>query len=217
MPTSVASLAIFIVLLAPGLVYLAAREGRYPAVKRTALRESGTVALISLVADVVVLIVFGTVRGLLPERTPDVGALIREPEQFVEAYYLSASLWALGMLLVACIGAGVVGRLHPVLASEKAMRSAWVLAFDDPRRREGVGIWVECQLLSGGYVAGYLRRFSTTPDDDDGRDLTIEGPVRFRAAGSDTVVERNVNLMIVPASSVEALTVSFVEAAATSE
>jgi hypothetical protein len=102
-PTTLVGLLLFVVLLAPGFCYLLRRERAQGVRTVSPFRETVTLAVISLGCDATVGAAFGVVRTLLPNRTPDIGALVRHPADYARGHYASLAWWGLGLLTAACL------------------------------------------------------------------------------------------------------------------
>jgi Family of unknown function (DUF6338) len=101
MPTSLVGLVLFVVLLAPGMVYVRRRERQRAATRVSALRETTTIVLASVTCEVLVAGLLAVARVAWPPGTPDVGALVRDPASAVRAGYASLALWAVGLVAAA--------------------------------------------------------------------------------------------------------------------
>src|SRR5438105_1474320 len=131
MPTSLLSLALFVVLLTPGLTYVLQRELKAPTRQASTFRETTSVVIASLVFDVAVSFVFWVLRFGLSKHTPDVGKLVRDGAPYLKAHYRYVATWAGGVIVAACGLGGLVGRWDPpgwlkrFTASDIAFHSAW--------------------------------------------------------------------------------------------
>ena len=179
MPETLSGLAIFVVLLTPGFVYLVRTETRLPERRYSPLRETVTIMAVSLAVDAAVLGVFAAVRGLFPAVTPDVGALVHSPSAYFQRHYAEVRLWAALLLLAAaCLGAVIA--VPPEWSGKLASRiKRWpgptVTAFIDTRRSQGpIGqvsgwgfafkraghrVFVGLDLRDGTYLDGPLQSF----------------------------------------------------------
>lgn len=222
MPSTLLGLVVFVVSLAPGLVFVLLRERVAPQRVLSVFRETSVVICVSLAADAVVLMIFGVLRAALPTLTPDVGQLIRTPTDYLRASYVLVSWWSLGLLVLATGIAGLVGSgalrrglsrlprspVSPVSLPHEAGVSAWWLAF---RNQPGSQVHVGCVLTDGSFVSGWLLSFSNQADDIADRDLTLASPIKYRPAGCDTVVEQmGVGSVVVAARQIALIFVSYV-------
>jgi len=178
MPTSLAALALLIVLLGPGFCFVAARERKYPARRQSSFRESVDIAAASILLNIFVIGAFALVRVFLPHESPNVGALFSEPHKYFLDNYRSCIGWGMGIFAAACALGFVSGNwIKPGRGSVDA--SAWWEMFEfDPSARKFVG----CQLLDGSYVSGELYSYSTACDETDDRELVLSEP-SFLASG----------------------------------
>lgn len=219
MPSTLLGLAVFVICLAPGLAFIIARQRVAPQQTLSALRETAQLVCASLVADVVVLALFGIVRSAWPDHTPDVGRLVREPGEYLRAAYLSVAWWAVGLLAVAVLLAWTAGlgwwrrvlsflpAVRPEAAPHESGTSAWWLLFQDkPGRRVHLG----CALDDGTYVSGWLASYNTSINESGDRDLTLAAPIRFRAKGAAQAVElAGTSAVIISARNVVTVFVSY--------
>jgi hypothetical protein len=103
MPTSLAGLVLFVVLLTPGMVYVRRRERQQAAMPVSALRETTTIVLASVACELLVAGLLGLARVAWPADTPDVGALVRDPAGAVRTEYAALVLWGAGLVAAASV------------------------------------------------------------------------------------------------------------------
>lgn len=176
MPTSLLGLVLFLALLAPGFAFTS-RQGRVRSGRSlSAFRETTTVALVSVAANSVVLGLFAVLRIAFPSWTPDVGALVRAPERYAVDHYAQLLAWGVGMLALATLAAFVAGGLRG--REHHSAMSAWTLLFT---AHPDAAVYVGCLLDDGSYVAGRLLSFSRAAEDVADRELTLTGPITYRA------------------------------------
>jgi uncharacterized protein DUF6338 len=101
-PTTLIGLVLFVILLSPGLCYALVKEARRPQREVSIFRETAAVVLVGFGCVAAVLLLFSLVRSLIPERTPDVGAFVRDPAAYFQANVPEVAAWSFGMLAVAC-------------------------------------------------------------------------------------------------------------------
>lgn len=214
MPSTLLGLAIFVICLAPGLVFITARQRVAPQQTVSVLRETAQLVCVSIVADIAVLALFGVVRSVWPDHTPDVGRLVRQPAEYLRQSYVSVTWWAVGLLALAALlawaaGAGGAWRLLrlPSTAPHESATSAWWLLFQDvPDRRVHLG----CVLNDGGYVSGWLASYNTAVTETGDRDLTLSAPIRYRAKDAREATElADTSAVVVSARNVALLFVSY--------
>src|SRR3954451_1169066 len=103
MPTTLVGLFIFVVFLAPGLVFTTRRTARQPVQKVSPFRETAVVVLYSALCNTLALSIFIGLRAWQPRHTPDVGFLVRHTSQYVTAEYVYLGAWLVLMLGLACL------------------------------------------------------------------------------------------------------------------
>jgi hypothetical protein len=213
-PTTLVGLVLFIALLTPGFAYSARRERSGPERQFSALRETVAMVVVSVVCDLVVLSLALVVWSALPKRTVDLTSLLAKPGDYAVKHHVALWIWGVGLvgvatLLAVLIAGPLVDRLGR--RDEAPFLSAWGRLFTaHPDCRVHVG----CHLSDGTYVAGWLLTYSRSAADVADRELTISGPVQYRAAGQQEAVELpNVGALAVSARQLTLLQVSYVRAA----
>jgi hypothetical protein len=180
-PSSIAGLALFILLLAPGLTYLVQMEQRAPRPEFSPFRETVSVVLVSAIADLAAVIVFALVRIIRPRWTPDIGQLVRAPRPYFRSHYGSIGYWTIGLFVVACLVTWIVGRGGLRDAASRQViefSSAWwhLMNTLHPDQKAYVG----CQLEDGSYLSGPIYRCNTGIEETADRELILSSPVTLR-------------------------------------
>ncbi|GGP77280.1 DUF6338 family protein [Saccharothrix coeruleofusca] len=221
MPTTLASLVIFLVLLMPGFAYRLLRERSASHRSFSPFRETISLAFTSVLADAAALAVFAALRALFPKATPDVGRLVRDPGGYFGAHYATLFAWGAGLLALATLLAALaaaewprrlyLSRFRPDWKSTTSqsityLSNWWALFTRNPGTRKYVG----CVLDDGSYVAGWLKWFSNSADDGPDRELSLTGPIYYRKPNAAEAVElRDVHAVAVSARKIVLLTVSY--------
>jgi Family of unknown function (DUF6338) len=203
-PSTLAGVLLFVALLAPGFVYLERRESRHAGIRYTALRETSLVVVTSLATLAVSLSLFGLLRLVFPDRTPDIGKYVRDGSAYAQDHYLEALLWAAGILGFACLLAWLYAvppeRLAKVLGKPKAggglsawvnrqrgsgpiaQISGWTMALDKlPDTQQ----WLDVVLIDGTSMHGMRGSHSTQIEETIDRDLLLAAPITVRPPGGD--------------------------------
>ena len=219
MPSTVLGLLLFVVLLAPGAAYRAVRERFEQQRKPSVFRETARIALVSVVANLTVLVVFSLIRAVIPAHTPNAGDLISTPARYFAARPGYVGLWALGAFALAVVLAAAVatpkahawgvGLIPKAVSEAQPFKSSWTELFQiDPEARMYVG----CVLDDGSYVAGPLYGWSTDADDGPDREITLTGDIYYRASGRDQGgVLPNVGAMAISARHIVTLSVTYLD------
>jgi hypothetical protein len=222
-PSSMAGLLLFTVLLLPGFAYSATRARRSPERESSTLRETVVIVTTSLTAIVVVGAIFAVLRLLFPRATPDVGRLLFDTHAYLRAHYVSVGWWGFGLLVLAVLGS--LG-LAAAQTSERLRRVSWLKWFALSPDRSSMSSWwlaftvwnpdefdmhLGCSLDDGSYVCGRLFSYSQLGGDVADRDLTLVPPIGMRAKGRDSVEPmENVGLVTVSARHLVTMTVTYV-------
>jgi hypothetical protein len=142
---------------------------KYPAQRQSSFRESADIAAASIALNVVVIDCFSIVRILLPNLTPNGGALSSAPHKYFLAKYRPWAAWAFAEFLPACgIGFGAGSWIKPSGGSLDT--SAWWEMFEvDSRMKK----FVSCQLLDGSFISGELYSFSTDCHETEDLELAL--------------------------------------------
>lgn len=232
MPTTVSSLLVFVATLTPGFVYLVRTEARLPARRHTAVRETALIVSASLAVYAVVLTVFGMLRVVLPDLTPDVGQLLSNPQGYLAERPVEITLWGLGCL-VAATGLAAVAAVPPTWLLKPLSRidtwpvpivldyirnrhrhlpsqsvSGWAAAFTERPDRQ---VFVGLRLKDGSYLEGSLLSFNSQIAESNDRSIQLGRPVRIRALsdGESDLVDWDVDAVIVPARQINTISVNY--------
>lgn len=186
MPTTLTGLLLFVVLLMPGMAYVAIRERDTPEQRRSVFRETALMASVSIVADAAAIAMFALVRVLWPGGTPDAGRLVRDASGYLREEYVLVAVWSAGVLALAvALAAGAAWLVRRRRPHPSTMSSWWIL-FEKWRRDTDVrDVQVGCVLGDGSYIQGWLGSFSTSADDAPDRDIILTGPgIKMRPLGA---------------------------------
>lgn len=198
MPTTVLGLILFVVLLAPGFMASVARSRSEPEVKRTPLRETASIVFHSVISLFVAAVILAIIRSVIPEQTPDIGALLRKPEKEFVSDHVSLTWWSVGMFALACGIGFTIGRVswlrNWLTPGPVSQHSAWWLTMapgaDYFSERPGSAASTEttvvhCVLSEGDEVIGDLFSFSPITPENDERDIVLNAPIFIRRASGD--------------------------------
>jgi hypothetical protein len=212
-PSTFSGLVLFLISLAPGFVYSAARDARFPERTSTAFRETTRVVLASIGFDVVALGVFALVRTALPSATPDISRWIGTGWRYVRADYGVILLWAAVILLLAMGLALAAARVLPRRSRPLASESAWWLQFRlFPEEVGAAAVHVGCELVDGSHVSGTLRTFAHKSDETGDRELILVAPLRYRPAPSTPATTLSGHqLLSISARHIKFLTVTYLD------
>lgn len=199
-PTSLAGLVLFVVLMTPGLVLVLRRERTVPARQISAFRETVRVVAASTGCLLLAGLLLTLLRALLPQATVDIGALLRDPAGYTVDQHARLAWWSLAGLAIAVLvgflaadprAAATTRRftVRPGLrwllgTTDTDIRavSSWSRVFgmfdDDPT---GPGpVIVGALLTDGTYVRGTLSSHSPTVEETPDRDMVLTAPLQLR-------------------------------------
>ena len=229
MPVTIGGLLLFVVLLTPGFVYLAITETRLPRRQYTALRETGRIVSVSLLANGLVLGVFGGIRSLWPTATPDVGAFVRDPGAYFRENYLEIVVWGAGLLLVSVITAASLAVLttwsERLLARVERQPGPWFYSKIARRRRTRIAqesgwgtaflrhpertVYLTLRLVDGTLLYGPLREFNSQIEESDDRSLQLAGPIEMRTPSGNELTSVDADTVIVSADQIKTIFVHY--------
>jgi Family of unknown function (DUF6338) len=223
-PSSLLGLIMFVVLLAPGLVFVLRYEKAVPSGPRSAFRETLRVVFVSVVSLTVTMVLATLLRWIMPGRTVNVRALIREPVPFVREHHVHLAWWAFGLLLFATVLAWVAAdprivRWSQNVESRAAVRwitgkqptditevSTWWRAFSEQKKTSGKTI-VGVLQDNESYVQGTLLSWSTGTVDYDKRELILTAPLTYVTADGGTH-DLQVHMIVIAARNIVRLDVT---------
>ncbi len=209
MPATFGAVPVFVAFAAPGLVFFLVREAKHPQRTRTDFRETAAVLLAGLASAVIVLMLLGLARLLLPHQTPDLGRWVREGSGYLKVHYVFLAWWILGLVLGSCLIAAIAAALVPTgrFGSIKYV-SAWWQAFHDRRLLDQ--IYVGCFMDDGSWVGGWLLDYNTDVDDIADREIVLAEPIHRRSTpGSAPQLDVQIGLAIVSARKLVSLQVAY--------
>jgi hypothetical protein len=217
-PDTFLGLAALIFLFVPGVVYAVQADLRRPAIEQSPLRELTTIAGVGTICDVAVLTLFGIFHAICPDLTPDIGKLERSGAPYARSHLVTLSWWVIGLFVVSCLLAWLLGRTWPDIANRYIARridpeSAWHLLFakTDPDAL----VYVGCDLIDGTFIGGYLFSYNPDPDETEDRELVLSDPITYRPIGSETATELSqVGAMSIRAGRIRNVAVSFLDPSA---
>lgn len=177
MPSTLSGLVLFVVLLLPGIAYVAVRERHLPDKRESVFRETATVAAVSFAADLLAVLIAVGVSTWHPTAAPDVGRLIVDGPAYFKGHSNLVLWWALGGLAFSTAVAASVGRIIGSRVPHPSGMSSWWFMWDE--RMAMSEIHLNCILDDGSKIDGYLKSFSTVADDIQDRDLVLMEPIRY--------------------------------------
>jgi hypothetical protein len=228
LPSTLAGLLLLIASLLPGFVFLERRESRHAGRSFSVLRETSVVVITSVVTIAVAIAVFGVVRWLLPDATPDTGRWIREGSAYATSHYLSLSVWCASVLALASLlswwaaipptfatrAASMLPRVGPDVSAWLLQRrgtgrvsqaSGWTLALNAvPNTTQ----WLTIYLVDGGALRGTRASHNTQIDETTDRDLVLGPPLSAKRDGEWAALHGE-GTLVVSAARISFLTIRY--------
>jgi hypothetical protein len=215
-PTTLASLAIFVVLLLPGYTFVRRRQRVHPSRERSAFSEIASVVFAGVVFDATVLALFLAAHKAFPAMPPDLDRLFADPGAYGRRHYYEIALWSVILILAATALANLSGtRLGRALVNawsgspSDVHQSAWWLLFDE--QHPGKTKFVSCVLEDGSLIRGAVFSFSRASREHADREIVLSQPLSYRA-GPRNDIEKLPDVAAVSVSSrrIVTLMVSYV-------
>lgn len=218
MPSTVVGLLIFVVALAPGLVFLHGLERRLPGKQLSVFRETVSIVIVGVVCDSFVLVLFAIFRMALPGQSPDIGSLIRDTQNYWQKHYALLLWWGVGLLLAACAVGLLLGTKWDAdfFTEESAWWDILVKAYNESPGAESVLVY--CELADGTLVAGAIRSWNVNSRDIPDRDLVLQRPIYRRLTKdaspegtSEAHYQPSIAVMAVSARQIVSISATFLE------
>ena len=227
------SLVILGFIILPGISYRTGRELGRQTKGFPGFRETALLIFPGIVAVVAGLGVFAGIRAWFPNHTPDVGAFVEDHGQYFKDHYLYLLWWGVLIMAGSCAGAFLFGRFISWAADERAMtiKSAWAdwltYRWHRPRKEDKYGdkytaTFVECYLIDGSVIAGYLESYNAGLEETQNRDICLhdfmywpsqkdmEGPPLSRGSDSGFSPGSEPSRAIISAERINFMLVSYV-------
>jgi hypothetical protein len=228
LPASIASLALFVALLVPGMIYAIRLEKYTSRAQPSQLRELVQVILASILSGVLAIAVYIPFRINFAGVTPSFQLWASEGNKYWIGHFESIVVLCALYFLISCSFGMVLAEAHGralrgdrgfgwftqvsrwVLPNPIRQTSGWSVIADLYESEDNPPyVYVGCQMKDGSYVSGPLWTLSHRAEEDQNRDLVISAPILFRAAGGDEIVKlETVHYSIMSASDVSRIDIT---------
>ncbi|WP_291763010.1 DUF6338 family protein [Cellulomonas sp. 73-145] len=181
-PTGVGSIVVFLLLIAPGLLFDWLEDRRRPTVRESAFREAGRTVLASLaLGTVAALIVIGLSKQLPRHLLNPWELALSDPRQIIESRQGAAVMTLLVQTALAC---GLAIGLHYWLRWRSTTRlQAVSLWFKAVRAAPPKTVaYAQVRLVSGATWFGVVEAYSADLETA-GRELLLSGPIMAAREG----------------------------------
>lgn len=182
LPSTWLSLVLFILLIAPGLLFDLLAEGRRVGVQESAFRETSRVALASLAFSAVGVLAVAIVRTVHAAWMPDPRLFLLNSHTYLAGHYASV-FWSL--LLEVAVALGAAAAAHKYLAKKAGApplraSSLWSVALSEDVPA-GTVPHARVRLTSGTVYLGEVTHYTADLEMAD-RELVL-GPPLFSKTG----------------------------------
>jgi Family of unknown function (DUF6338) len=209
-PGSWLSVLLFLLLVAPGLLFDRLSERRRARFPESAFREISRVVLSSLAFSGFAFALLIILRTVHPAWLPDPERLLEPQGSYVRDHY-----WLLlrTLLLQTSLALGAAGALHLILDREEDKAtirpiSAWTQVFkrDCPKDHDA---YVRVRLDGGVVYSGLVANF-TSDLEVDGRELVLAQPMASRTGQNPmTAVPGQYQRVVIRGSAIEVMSVEY--------
>lgn len=209
-PGSWLSVLLFLLLVAPGVLFDLLSERRRAGALESAFREAGRVVLASLLFTGASLCLLGVARAIRPGWFPDVGRLVRDGPEYVSTHYRLVARTLVVQCMLALAAAWLA---HEVLARRQggatiSSVSAWTRVFKE-ERPIGHDALVRVRLAGGVVYSGRVAHFSPDLAVED-RELVLAAPITSKVVGSSmAAVPAQYQRVVLRGSAIEVLSVEY--------
>jgi Family of unknown function (DUF6338) len=206
------SIVLFLLLVAPGLLFDLLSERRRVSATESTFREISRVVLASLFFTAVGVLVVGIVRAVHPAWMPDPRLLLRDGHTYVTAHY-SAIWWALVAEAGVALGSAF-GVDYLIARRKKPPRLRSVSSWQTVLRDEcpdGFVPYVRIRQTDGSVLLGHVARYDADLDQAN-REIILAPPLFAQASDSDAelrAVPPKWQRIVLPGSTVASLTVQY--------
>lgn len=206
-PSTVAAVVAFLLLVTPGLVFELLWQRTRPRRDETAFVEASRVVLTGVActgAAAVTLVVLETAAA---GAAIDVVDLARDGNRYVTAHPALALRTLVAVTVLAVLyGVAAHAVLSPPTTRRIAQETAWHTAFSR-MAAPGVRPYLSVQLKDGTTITGYSAAYSTEPDPAK-RDLLLSAPLAIRAPGDADARQLDASWQVMAVSGMEISTIA---------
>jgi hypothetical protein len=208
-PSNWLSVVLFLLLIAPGLLYDLLAQRRRVEAPESAFREISRVVLASLAFSGIGLLVVGGLRTLKPDSMLDTGRLLDHPQTYLVNHY-RLGIRALAIQTGVALGAAALTHWHLARKHGSGLRprSTWTKVLRD-ERPNGMVPFVRVKVNNGTIYIGQVAHFTADLDVAD-RELVLAPPLFSKRAGGPLAnIPEEWQRLVLPASSIESIVVQY--------
>ncbi len=206
-PSTVAAVVVFLLLVTPGLVFELLWQRTRPRRDESTFVEVSRVVLTGVVFTGAAAVTLVVLEAAAAGSAVDVVALVKEGNRYVTAHPAQVLRTLVATVVLAVLyGVAAHTLLTPSSTRRIAHETAWHTAFSR-MAAPGVRPYLSVQLKDGTTITGYSAAYSTEPDPAK-RDLLLSAPLAIRSPGDTDARQLDVSWQVMAVSGAEISTIA---------
>lgn len=206
-PTTINGLAVVVIALLPGFVWVSVRDRLGPARSLSAFRETAVVLAVSATAYASVFAALGLAAVMRADIRARVATFLADPTKFRTEHALEFWGSVAAATAVSVIGTAITGAAVRRRRRHDSMASAWWNVFSSNGKNDAATRRVSVYLNDGSLIVGNLNSFSREVLEHGDRDLVLQAPMWIQPTGADALEELSGVATIISARNITYLNV----------
>lgn len=206
-PTTFGGLAVLLVALLPGFVFVSLRDRQGPSRTRAAFRETSVVLAVSVTSYVIPAIGLALVAMINADARAELEAFLRDSvAAWQDRPLVVFAVVVLSIVLAAAV-AGVGALISRHDSRHDPMASAWWNVFSANDKGDAAVRRVSVHLTDGTLIVGNLNSFSREVAEHGDRELVLQHPMWVQPEGAEDLIELQAAATLVSARNINFMTV----------
>lgn len=206
-PTTFDGLAVLIVALLPGFVFVSLRDRQGPSRTRSAFRETSVVLAVSVTSYIAPVIGVAIVAWSSADVRRHLEAFLRNPDAFRQHHALPVFTVVVGAIALAAAVAGIAALAWRQSNRHDPMASAWWNVFSANEKGDNAVRRVSVHLTDGSLIIGNLKSFSREVTEHGDRELVLQAPMWMQPEKEDDLFEMQAAATLISARSIKFMSV----------
>ncbi|AZS39468.1 hypothetical protein CVS54_00776 [Microbacterium oxydans] len=187
MPTDLAGVAFYLLLIIPGVAFSISRERHRPKVKRSAFRETATAVFVSAAIFAIFALVVAVLSMVNGSIRAEVTGFLLDPGSYTRTHFDWFVITSTSALTVAAVAGWLAGgkRAHELTFGrwqDDPDRESWGYVFNRfPDALNFAGV----QLKDGTWIEGYVDTYGNVGEEGEPKALTLLGDISVRPPGGE--------------------------------
>jgi hypothetical protein len=203
-PTTLSGIFLFLVALMPGFIFIGVREGHRPTRKLSAFRESATVLVVSVCSYIPFIVIAAAFAFWWPAFNSNLGQALSNPTSYFATHAYRSFVGLGTIVILGSAAAALVGRTGSSGKKVDPRAPAWWQIFsadgdNAPQAIRRLSIY----LKDGAVLSGALKSYSREAEEHGDRELVLQEPLYFQAAGAEAFAPLDGTAVIVSAREVQ--------------